>query len=276
MFSRSLPQLIIPIFFFTLLQTAQPQTATPPKPAASAPSAGYSDQPFIFEKAVTEFRRENDGTGTTSFFVRAKVISESGVQALGLLSFPYDNFAETLQVESVRVFKADGTVVNASLDNAQDIASAITREAPMYSDNRERHIPVPNLRPGDSVEYKYVRILTSPAIPGQFWIDDNFIKQSVVLDEEIDIDLPADREVKFKTAAGIVPSVSTAGARKVYRLHSKNLTVENEKEEKLKRPKAPTIPEEKLSDVELSSFLTWKALADWYFPLQHEKAEPTK
>src|SRR3954453_1180530 len=258
MFPRSLPKLIVPIFFFTLLQTAEPQTAKAPKAAASAPVASYSDQPFIFEKAVTQFRRENDGTGTTSFLVRAKVISESGVQALGLLSFPYDNFAETIRVESVRVFKADGTVVNASLDNAQDIPSAITREAPMYSDNRERHIPVPSLRPGDSVEYKYVRMLKSPPIPGQFWIDDSFTKNSIVLDEEIDIDLPAEREVKFKTAAGIVPSVSTAGGRKIYRLRSKNLTVENEKVEKSKRPKAAAIPEEKLSDVELSSFLTWK------------------
>src|SRR5207302_1713512 len=71
------------------------------------------------------------------------------------------------------------------------------------------------------------------------------------------------------------PSVSTAGGRRLYRLRSKNLTVENEKE-KSKKQKAVAVPEEKSADVELSSFLTWKALADWYSPLQHEKAEPTK
>src|SRR5438270_13815970 len=94
-------QRLVPAFLFTvffiLTSLFAPGQAAPAKPAAAnAASANFSDQAYVIEKVVRQFRRENDGTGTNHIFVRAKVMSEAGVQALGLLSLPYDNYSESL------------------------------------------------------------------------------------------------------------------------------------------------------------------------------------
>lgn len=58
---------------------------------------------------------ESDGTGRHETYVRVKTQSEAGVQAWGQLILGYNAATERLDIQFVRVRKADGTVVTARL-----------------------------------------------------------------------------------------------------------------------------------------------------------------
>jgi len=95
----------------------------------------------------------NDGTGTTEQTTSVRVQSDSGVQRWGLLSFPYRAAEQTIEIEYVRVVKADGRTVVTPEDNVQDLDSEITRAAPLYSDQRGKHVVdgADELRPTEKI-----------------------------------------------------------------------------------------------------------------------------
>jgi hypothetical protein len=68
--------------------------------------------------------------------------SQAGVEEFGQLVFGYSSATEKLDVEYVRVRKPDGQVVVTPESTAQDFAPDVLKEAPMYSDYRQRHISV--------------------------------------------------------------------------------------------------------------------------------------
>ena len=105
-------------------------------------------------------RFENDGTGSLETEAQIKIISESGVQALGQLKVGYSALSDKLEIAYVRVRKPDGTVVNAQESAVQDLTFP---DAPVYTDYHEKHISVPSLRPGDVLEYRFVRNIVNPA-----------------------------------------------------------------------------------------------------------------
>jgi Domain of Unknown Function with PDB structure (DUF3857) len=79
---------------------------------------------------------------------------DAGVQHHGLLTFPYASAIGSFDIEFIRVHKPDGSIVETSPDNIQDMPSEITRQAPFYSDPREKHVAVKGLGVGDVLEYK--------------------------------------------------------------------------------------------------------------------------
>ena len=42
----------------------------------------------------------------------------------------------------------------------------------------------------------------SPLAPGQFWTSYNFAERGIVLDEQLEINVPKDRQIKLKTKPG--------------------------------------------------------------------------
>src|SRR5260370_17791520 len=87
---------------------------------------------------------------------------------LGLLVFSYNHTAETLDVLYVRSRKPDGTVMTTPPADVQDLDSEITRNAPMYTDQREKHIAVKPLSVGDALEYHIRWTIFHPLAPGHF------------------------------------------------------------------------------------------------------------
>ena len=69
----------------------------------------------------------------------------------------------------MRVRKPDGQVVVTPESTAQDFAPDVLKEAPMYSDYRQRHISVAALQPGDTLEYRTVTRVFTPLAAGNFW-----------------------------------------------------------------------------------------------------------
>jgi hypothetical protein len=66
-----------------------------------------------------------------------------------------------VEIVYLRVRKPDGTVVTTSDQEAQDMPSAVTRTAPMYSDTREKQVPVKSLSVGDTLEYQVKIVRTA-------------------------------------------------------------------------------------------------------------------
>ena len=54
-----------------------------------------------------------------------------------------------------------------------------SREAPVYTDYRQKHITVPGLRPGEVLEYDMVTVIHTPLAAGQFWADYDFDKNNI-------------------------------------------------------------------------------------------------
>src|SRR5713226_3695321 len=131
----------------TLLLEAQPAT----KPPGEKPD--YSQEAFVMEQFIRKVKLENDGTSVRESSARVRIQSDAGVQRYGLLTFPYENSTENVGVDYVRVLKPDGTVVPTPAENTQDMAAQITREAPFYSDLREKHVAVKGLSVGDVLEF---------------------------------------------------------------------------------------------------------------------------
>ena len=92
-----------------------------------------------------------------------------------------------------------GRVVVTPDSTAQDFAPDVLKEAPMYSDYRQRHISVAALQPGDTLEYRTVTRVLTPLAAGNFWYEYTFPKGVAVNEDRLEIDVPKSREVKLKT-----------------------------------------------------------------------------
>ena len=181
-------------------QAAPPPSATSPVPqngtasAVQTPSPEYAQEPFLIEKYYSTARFENDGTGERELNVRVRVQSDAGVQALGELVFGYGEANEKMDVRSVVVHKTDGTNVTAGPDAVKEMTAPIARDAPVYTDYKEKHITVPSLRPGDTLEYSIVTHIVKAFAPHQFWFEHNFLEGTIVLDEQLEVNVPKGRD----------------------------------------------------------------------------------
>ena len=112
-----------------------------------------SQEAFVFDRIYDLVRYEDDGTGSRETTAVIRVQSQAGVQALGQLVLGYSSATESLEVDYVRVRKPNGQVIETQVANAQDFAPDVLRQAPTYSDYRERHVSIANLQAGDTLEY---------------------------------------------------------------------------------------------------------------------------
>ena len=167
-------------------------TAQTPNPSPK-PTADYSQEAFVTELYKESFRFENDGTGREQIDARIKINSDAGVQALGQLKVGYSALSDKLEIPYVRVIKPDGTVITAQESAVQDVTYP---NALMYSDYHEKHISVPAVRPDDVLEYQFVRNIVNPLTPGQFWISYDFKERGIVLDEQLEINVPKSRKIQ--------------------------------------------------------------------------------
>ena len=271
--------------FLTLLFSTAVFAQTPTTPAPSAPlpppkPADHSQESYVLEKLRTSFRFENDGTGRREIYARIKVQSEAGVGQWGQLVWGYNSANERVEVPFVRVLKADGSTVAAAPDAIQDLSIPLEKEAPVYTDYRQKHVTVPGLRPGEELEYDFVTVTQTPLAPGQFWMEYDFDESGTVLDEQLQLDVPKDRTIKLKTKTGKDPKISEANGRRIYTWTSshaepddtdKDKDKEKEKKKKEKAKKEPDPPA-----VQMTTFDSWEQLGRWYAGLEKDRRQPTE
>ena len=244
---------------------AQEKTATP-QAAETAAAQGtakktpdYSQEPFIVESLSTHARFENDGTGRIATVARIRVQNDAGVRALNEMVFAYNGAAERMDVPYVRVRHADGSTTEAPSGSIQDLAAQAVRDAPLYSDAREKHLSVPPLHPDDVVEYQVIEIIQQPLISGQFWFEHDFEKNAIMLDQKLVVDVPAERPLKLKTRAGLDAGMEEANGRRIYSWSTSHTSRSEDTSTKSVQQKGAEEP-----DVRLSTFSSWEELGTWY------------
>jgi transglutaminase-like putative cysteine protease/tetratricopeptide (TPR) repeat protein len=242
---------------FLLSTNAAAQVSSPKK-------NDHAGEAAIFQRIFNRARFENDGTSVEETEAVVLIQSEAGVREFGQLVFGYSSATEKLEVEYVRVRKPDGQLIVTPESTAQDFASDVLKDAPMYTDYRQRHISVAALRPGDTLEYRTVTRTTTPLAAGNFWYEHTFPKTVVVNEDRLEIDVPKAREIKLKTPAH-TPVIQDSGDRSVYSWVLKNIEPDRDKEQADESDDA-TGP-----DVQLTTFMDWKQLAEWYAKLQGER-----
>src|SRR6185369_15947815 len=248
-------------------QSLRAQTRTP-APAQSTDTAkqkpDFSQEAVVIEDLRTSYRFERDGTGQHDVTFRAKVQSEAGVERLGQLIIGYSSANEKLDMDYVRVRKADGSVVSAAASDVQDLTAPIAQEAPVYTDLRQKHITVPGLRPGDVLEYRMVWTVHTPLAQNHFWVEHDFIKKGVIaLNDELTVNIPATSKVKLKNEAGFDPTIKDENDRRVYQWKHANLKSASEEDKDKEEKEEPEI-EETHPDVQLTTFQSWGEVGQWY------------
>ncbi|MGA8144549.1 MAG: DUF3857 domain-containing protein [Candidatus Acidiferrales bacterium] len=239
--------------------------ADPPQSAAE-----YSQEPFVIEKYYSVARFETDGTGERDLSVRIRVQSDAGVQSLGELVFGYSAANEQMEVRSVVVYKADGTSVTAGPDAVKEMTAPVARDAPVYTDYKEKHITVPSLRPGETLEYTIVTRLVTALAPGQFWFEHNFLDGTIVLDERLELNIPKGRAVNLQSP-DFQYEKTESDTRTIYRWKRSILTRATEEEAK----KKSEANEGKAPGVRVTTFANWQEIARWYAQLEKGRTEPT-
>ena len=242
-------------------------------------SHDYSAESFVIEKLNAHYRFESDGTGRKELVARIRVQSEAGVQQWGQLQMGYNSANERVEIPYVRVLQADGSVVKAGDDAVQDLSAPVEHEAPVYTDFRQKHITVPGLRPGDVLEYDMVTLIHTPLAAGQFWAEYEFDKNNIVLDETVDVDVPADRPLKVKSKAGMDPKITEANGRRIYHWTSTHLEREDDDKskdkDKDKKKKKKHSPDDDRPDIQLTTFASWEQIGRWYASLEKDRRAPS-
>ncbi len=72
--------------------------------------------------------------------------------------------------------KPDGSVIETPAGDIMEVTPDISREAPTYSDLKDKQVAVKGLQVGDTLEYQSHTEITSPLIPGQFWFTYDFVR----------------------------------------------------------------------------------------------------
>src|SRR6185437_1003276 len=254
-------------------KTAQTPLAPP---AAAEKAADYSQQAFIIEKYLTKIRFENDGTSEREQTTRIRVQTQAGVQTFGQLHFPYNAANDKIEIVSVKVIKPNGAVTMAGPDSVQDLTAPVAREAPVYSDLHQKDVVVPGLSAGDTLEYDFRVKEFEPLAPGQFWWEQQFISKVIVLDEQLQVDVPTGRALKMRSKS-IQPQVTTAGGRTNYIWKSSVLKLDDDdsNDKKKKKKKQPSEDDEdEIPDVQISTFHSWDEVGRWYAKLERDRVNP--
>ncbi len=261
----------LPLLVF---QPAFPQVT---KPAAVDP---YRDEAFVFEQLDSTVRMHADGTGETSQHTVVRVLSDGVARQFSVLNFSYASANETAVVDFVRVHKPDGTTVETPVADAMEMPAEVSREAPMYSDIREKHLPVRSLAAGDRLEYQLHTVRTKAEAPNQFWGAEHFdVGGGVVLAQTITLQVPVGTFVQVWSPNHPVTPTTHDGLREWRWTSSQIKPSERDANGKMAAAEVKDPDEDsdgrKLPSVAWTTFHNWAEVGDWYRGLIEPRMQPT-
>ena len=243
----------------------------PAKPPVKTEGADFSQEPIVIDTLSTVLRFEADGTGSKTVQTRVLVQTEGALQEFGQLVFDYDSDFERLTIKG-RLVKPDGSIAEIPDSAVQDMSSAVSRVAPIYSDIREKHLIVPGLRPGDTLEYELRYDQFAAKAPDQFWANYDFNRSLIVKDEQLRIDVPTAKYVNVKAKPELKPEIHDADGRGVYSWKTSHLEREEPEGKKSKQSKHKRDVEDPA--VQLTTFKSWGEVGEWYARLERDRRVP--
>jgi transglutaminase-like putative cysteine protease/Flp pilus assembly protein TadD len=257
--------------------------------AQSQAAGGAANDPFrneslVFNRSETTYRMHSDGTGERVLHVLMRIQSQGAAQQFGVLAVGYASANETAHITLVRVHKPDGTSVDTPPDTAIDMPAEVTREAPLYTDLKQKHLAVRSLSVGDTLEYEVHTTIDKPEAPGQFWGATHFVPPGtvVVLAEVVNLEVPKDKYVQV-WSPNHKPTVTENDTIRTYSWTVAQLTpapkpVGPDETTKLEAPKDPDedADEKKVPSIAWTTFRNWAEVGDWYRAMALPRAEPNE
>jgi len=224
-----------------------------------------------------------DGTGTQDRSVSARVQSDAAVKALGVVAVAYAANSQKVEFAYARVRHPDGTVVETPAADAIDMPAPVTRDAPFYSDLKEKQLPIRSLRVGDRLEWK-ARITTMKSeAPGEFWGQESWVEDAVALEETVELRVPAGVAVTVWCPTVKAVESDTDGMHE-WRWTSSQLKPtagkEAEAEAEAKKKTVWTAEQEadaeqgKLPAIAWTTFKSWEDVGGWYQSLEANRVVP--
>src|SRR6185503_9804833 len=110
-----------------------------------------------------------------------------------------------------------------------------------------------------------------------FWLNHDFITRDlIVLDEQLEVNIPTASTVKMKTEKGFEPAVKEQEGRRLYEWKRSNLKrEEKDKDDKAEARKRKQEAEDpKPPQVQMSTFQSWDEVGQWYAGLQRDRVVP--
>ena len=240
-------------------------------PKTPSPPADYSAEALVVERMDTVYRFAADGTGSREITTVTRIQSDAAARQFGVLNFAFAGNSEHVEIDYVRVRKPDGSVVETPASDAQEMPQEVTRQAPFYSDLKEKQIPVRNLRMGDKLEYKVRIVGTKAEAPGQFWGQDTLAEWAVILSESVELHVPKSKYVKVWSPT-VQPAKTESGDEMVYRWTGSQLEPTTGKDSKLKQKEID--PKGELPTMAWTTFKSWEEVGSWYRGLESDRATP--
>ena len=259
-------------------------SASAQAPSSAAGAATTAKPDYTHESSVVEhldrvYRYAADGTGSKEVSAVLEIRDEAAVKSWSVLSFPFASSAEHVEIDYVRVRRADGTIVATPSADAQELPAPVTREAPFYSDLKEEQIPVRSLREGDHLEYRVRIVRAHPEAPGHFWGQDSFYTPSsgeVVLEESVELHIPLAVYVQVWSPKH-KSTISETPTEHVYRWEdSQPLPVAGKKPNDLLRMEKdqPIDDEPRLPHIAWTNFHSWQEVGAWYRGMEGTRITP--
>ena len=200
--------------------------------------------------------------------IRSCSVGSSG-SAIGILGFLYNSDNERIEIEYVRVKKADGSVVETPASSVIDLATQVAAAAPTYSDLRQKQIPVKALGVGDVLEYSVRSSEQKPEVAGQFWYQQVFIDDAVVLNQSLEIRVPKDKYVQVSSPK-LNSETRDEGDQRIYVWKHSHLALSESGD---KKEGAATVDES--PKVQITTFRNWEEVGNWWGALASEQAKVT-
>lgn len=270
-----------------LAQTTGAATASA---AANVKASTYADESIVIERSDSIYTFAADGTGFQDRTIVARVQTDAAVRTLGVISVAYAGNSQHVEFLYARVRHPDGSVGESVPTEAIEMPAPVTREAPFYSDLKEKQLPIRSLRVGDTLEWKARITTTKSEAPGQIWGQENFVDGAVVLAQTIELRIPVGISFKVwsptaKPVESDIPAAGATPALHVYRWSTSQLKPtagkEAEAAAETKKKTVWTADEEldaeqgKLPTIAWTTFKSWEEVGGWYRTVEGDRAVPS-
>ena len=110
--------------------------------------------------------------------------------------------------------------------------------------------------------------VVKPQVPGHFWYEQSFVRDAIIQDDSLEINVPGDKYVKV-VSPEFKPEVSEQAGRRVYRWTYSNLEIKEKDPNEIPK-RIPPNP-----SVQVTTFATWEDVGRWYGSLQKDALEVT-
>lgn len=250
--------------------------------SAPTPSDQYRDEALIWEHYDTTIHMHADGTGDRTLHVTVRLQSEGAVRQFSVIQVGYASAYETGSIDYLRVHKPDGTIIETPVADAIEMPAPVTSMAPLYSDLKEKQLPVRSLAAGDVMDYQLRTVRTKAEAPGEFWGADHFLRDNgVVLSQTLTLEVPADTYVQVWDPNHPTTPKQHEGVR-TYLWSASQLTPTGNARNSASPHTVQKIndPDEdaegrKLPSVAWTTFHSWAEVGNWYRGLALPRSAPT-